>query len=252
MAKNKTAVQTVFLDTLHTKREEKWVHVSYERELVLLDLIKKGDVEGVRQKSLEIFETNIHNAHLSANTLRQRKYELVCAAAVVSRFSIEAGLDVETSFSLSDAYIRAADQAATEDEIIKLVQKLPLDFAGHIRLLKKKNLSSPVKKSVEYIEKHLHYTISLDDMAKLTGNNASYLSSLFKKETGMSVSGYITQKRLEEAALMLSESETPVADIAATLSFNSQSYFTLLFRKQYGKTPKDYRKEHFPSHDNDK
>jgi AraC-like DNA-binding protein len=102
---------------------------------------------------------------------------------------------------------------------------------------------------VEYIEKHLHYTISLHDLAALTGKNVSYLSTLFKKETGISISSYITKKRLEEAALILSESEMPVVEIATTLSFNSQSYFTLLFREQYGKTPKEYRKEHFPSHE---
>jgi AraC-like DNA-binding protein len=249
MRYDKMDVQTMFSDALRVRREEKWVHISYEQELILLDLIKKGDVEGVRQKSLEIFQGNLHNNHLSANNLRQRKYELVSLAAVVSRFSIEAGLDAETSFSLSDAYIRAADQAATEKEVINLAKKLPLDFAGRIRLFKKKNFSIAVKRSVEYIEKHLHYNVSLQGIAKFTGNNAFYLSSLFKKETGMSISNFIVRKRLEEAALMLCENDMPVSKIAATLSFNSQSYFTLLFRKQYGKTPKDYRKEHFPSHD---
>jgi AraC-like DNA-binding protein len=79
--------------------------------------------------------------------------------------------------------------------------------------------------------------------------NHTYISTLFKKETGVSINAYIMDKRLEEAALLLSESERPVMEIAATLAFNSQSYFTLLFRKRYGKTPKDYRKEHYPSHD---
>lgn len=248
---NKSTLQAVLCDAVHTKREEKWMHVPYKSELILLDLIKKGDVEGARQKSLEIYRPRIHNGNLSANTLRQRKYELVAAAAVVSRFAIEAGLDEEASFTLADAYIRAADQATTEAEVFILLKKLPLDYARNIKLLKKKNLSFIVKRSIEYIEKQLHYTISLHDIAKLTGNNASYLSSLFKKEIGISVSEYINQKRLEEAALILSESEMPICEIATSLSFNSQSYFTMLFRKYYGKTPKEYRKEHFPSHVND-
>jgi hypothetical protein len=69
MGKHKV-VEAVFLESVYTKREEGWAHVSYEWELALLDLIKKGDVEGVRKKSLEIFKTHIHNAHLSTNTLR--------------------------------------------------------------------------------------------------------------------------------------------------------------------------------------
>jgi AraC-like DNA-binding protein len=248
MEKPKAAVETVFFNLVHERREARWAHVPYEYELLLLDLIKKGDVEGVRKKSLEIFKDHVHNDHLSANVLRQRKYELVAAAAVVSRFSIEAGLDSETSFTLSDAYIRAADSAATEHEILRILQKLPIDFAGRIRALKKKPFSGIIKRAVEYIEKNLHYEILLSDLARLTGRNASYLSSLFKEEVGVSISNYIIQKRLDEAALMLSESEAPISGIAAALSFGSQSYFTLLFRRHYGKTPREYRKDHFPSH----
>jgi YesN/AraC family two-component response regulator len=250
MAKNNSTVGTVFFNSIYEKREEGWAHVSYEKELVLLDLLKKGDVDGVRKKSLEIFKTRIHNAHLSANILRQRKYEFVAAAAVLSRFSIEAGLDVETSFSLSDAYIRSVDQAISEEEVLRLLQKMPLDFTERIRVLKKITLSGIIKRSVEYIEKNLHYDISLNDLANLTEKNASYLSTLFKKEIGMSMNSYVIKKRLEEAALILSESEVPVSEIATTLSFGSQSYFTLLFKKHYGKTPKEYRKEHFPTHKN--
>jgi AraC-like DNA-binding protein len=242
------AIETVFLSSVYKNREEGWAHLSYERELVLLDLIKKGDVDGVRKKSLELFKTRIHETHLSANTLRQKKYELVAAAAVVCRFSIEAGLDNETSFSLADAYIRSADLALTEDEVLNLLKKLPIDFAERIRALKKKSFSGAIKRSIEYIEKNLHYDIALNDLAMIAGKNASYLSTLFKEEVGVSISGYIIRKRLEEAALMLSESETPISEIATTLSFISQSYFSLLFRKYYGKTPKEYRKEHFPSH----
>ena len=249
MEKSHLSVEAVFLNSIYTKREEGWAHVSYERELILLDLLKKGDVDGVRKKSLEIFKPHIHNAHLSPNIMRQRKYEFVAAAAVISRFSIEAGLDAETSFSLSDAYIRAVDQASTEEEVLRLIQKMPLDFTERIRTLKKRALSGIIKRSIEYIEKNLHYDIALNDLAAFAGRNASYLSTLFKKEIGISMNSYIIKKRLEEAALMLSDGEISLSEIATTLSFNSQSYFTSLFKKHYGKTPKEYRKEHFPSHE---
>ena len=94
---------------------------------------------------------------------------------------------------------------------------------------------------IDYIYDHLHTKITLANLSELTGLNSSYLSRLFHKETGMTVSDYIQQTKIETAKNMLLHSSYSAAEIASILAFSDQSYFTEVFKKQTGLTPKRYQ-----------
>lgn len=98
---------------------------------------------------------------------------------------------------------------------------------------------------LDYIYDHLHETIRTEDLAAQTGLNRSYLSTLFKKETGFSISEYILSKRIEAAQNMLKFSEYSFAEIAAILAFSSQSHFIRVFKAHTGYTPRKYRNKFF-------
>ena len=85
----------------------------------------------------------------------------------------------------------------------------------------------------------------MKDLAIQTKLNESYLSTLFKKETGTSVSGYILSKRMEAAENMLKFSDYTYAEISSILAFSSQSHFARIFKQQTGYTPKQYRNTYF-------
>ena len=71
--------------------------------------------------------------------------------------------------------------------------------------------------------------------------NPTYLSELFARETGTSLSQYITDKRMEAAENMLKYSEYSFSEIAQILAYRSQSHFTKVFKKHSGMTPGEYR-----------
>ena len=77
------------------------------------------------------------------------------------------------------------------------------------------------------------------------GGSASYLSRLFKKETGDSVSAYIRLQKIEKAKNLLRYSDYSIIDIANRLSFSSQSHFIQQFRELTGITPKKYRDNNY-------
>jgi len=83
--------------------------------------------------------------------------------------------------------------------------------------------------------------ITVEDLAEVLGVSASYLSRLFKKETGDSVSIYIRRQKIEMAKHLLQYSEFSMIEIANRLSFSSQSHFIQQFREIVGMTPKKYR-----------
>jgi YesN/AraC family two-component response regulator len=241
-------VEILLRNALYEKREEMWLHIPYEQELVVLDRVKKGDDEGIRRIGKLYKRKDLHD-HLSENPLRQRKYELVAMVTLVCRFAVEGGLDVETSYSLADAYIRAGDLASNQYEIFALMEKLPLDFAARVRRRKEgHHLSKPVLRCLELIDSKLHAPLSLGDLAAYSRRNPAYISVLFKKEMGVSVMEYLTRKRIEEAKEMLAHTELPIAHIADTLAFRSPSYFSQTFRGQTGQTPRQYRLERFRAH----
>ena len=101
--------------------------------------------------------------------------------------------------------------------------------------------SKAVSTCIDYIYEHLHTRITLATLASVTNLSAPYLSRLFKKEIGYSVSEYILNKKLETAKSMLSSSDYSIAEISASLAFPSQSYFTNVLKKDCGLTPKQFR-----------
>ena len=69
----------------------------------------------------------------------------------------------------------------------------------------------------------------------------TYLSTLFKKETGYSISEYINGIRVDRARSLLVNSDIAIVEIARMCGFEDQSYFTKVFRKTTGITPKKCR-----------
>ena len=83
--------------------------------------------------------------------------------------------------------------------------------------------------------------MSLEEIAASTYLSKTYLSSLFKKETGYSISEYINIVRIERSKSLLLEENISIIDIANLCGFEDQSYFTKVFKHIVGITPKKYR-----------
>jgi AraC-like DNA-binding protein len=218
--------------------------VPYDQELIVLDMVRNGDVDAL--KSFPFQTMFSHKSHLSDNPIRQKKYEFVSTVAVQMRVAIEGGLDMETAYSLSDSFIRMIDRLEDMDAILAVFKRVPFEFAKRVRDSRKRQLlSRHILRCIDYIENHLHYAITLEDLAEHVSLNTNYLSTLFKKELGKTVSEYIITRRLDEAKRMLAHSEMPISEISNTLAFNSQSYFSLLFREHFNETPRQYRNRAF-------
>lgn len=101
-----------------------------------------------------------------------------------------------------------------------------------------------VKKACSYIEQNLLEPLNVPDIATYTGINKSYLQLLFSRQIGCSIVGYITRKRLEQAAFLLTNSSMKVTDIAFACGYNSRQHFAHSFEKYYKTGPAAYRKLH--------
>lgn len=108
--------------------------------------------------------------------------------------------------------------------------------------------SSPqdiIDNTVHYILEHISSPeLSVNEIAEKNYLSLSYLSRLFKKARGISISQYIIRERMELAAQLLTEGGNTVSNIALEVGYNNYPYFTSTFKKYWGVTPSQYREEH--------
>ncbi len=224
-------------------REYNVSHLSYEREMAFFQSVKDGKPDEARRlfKPLNSEEMG----KLSDDVLRNLKYHLVISVAFITRYCIEGGMEMEAAYNLSDIYIRSIDKCRTEEEIHLLHREVVDDYAQRMQLIRKQNrYPKAVTLCMDYIYDNLHTRITLDKLAEITMLSPAYLSKLFHKEVGMTVSAYITKRRIEAAENMLKFSEYTCLEISDYLCFSSESHFIQVFRKHTGYTPKQFR-EHF-------
>ena len=101
-----------------------------------------------------------------------------------------------------------------------------------------------VRACVDYMQAHYAEKISLQEIADSVYLHPNYLCSLFKKYTGQTVFDYLTQYRIQQAAMLLRHQPMPIAQVAERCGFNSPSLFAQKFREQMGTSPKAYCKNH--------
>ena len=94
---------------------------------------------------------------------------------------------------------------------------------------------------IDYIHSHLNEDLSLLQLSDKVFLNPSYLSYLFKNETGTNISDYIKHKKFEQSKSMLANPKYQIRDIAHAVGFDNASYFTRFFKKNSGVTPQAYR-----------
>ena len=227
-------------------RENEIFHAPYGPEFEFYLAVKNGEIEQVSRLCKSDFSEKNGFGKLSENPLQNIKYHFVVTAALISRYCIEGGMEHETAYSLSDLYIQKADVCASALQISQLHAQMSADYAQRMKKLRKKKIfSKQITRCVDYIYDNLHKRIFISDLAGYTGLNSSYLSRLFKKETGVTVTEYIQNKKIETAKNMLKYSSYIPSEIASILAFPNQSYFVEVFKKKVGMTPKKYQDMYF-------
>ncbi|MEH7480018.1 response regulator [Neobacillus drentensis] len=99
-----------------------------------------------------------------------------------------------------------------------------------------------VKTIIDYINSHFTEEILLTTLAQKFNMSIGYLSVLIKKETGTTYTEYVTQKRLNMAKELLSDSKLSVYEIVRRVGYKDYFHFNKLFKKYFGLTPSKYRK----------
>lgn len=227
---------------IYDQRESGLTHTPFQLEYNIYISIKNGDETALASAIDKYFDYGFVIGRMSDDSMRQIKFWTVSTIAVAIHYAILGGLDETDAFNLSDEYLRTADTFKTMEECIDYLKDKALELTHLVALSSKKDNYSPaVRKCIHYIHIHLHEKMTIEKLAQEVGLSRDYLSTLFKKETGVTLHSYITDCRLEAALPMLRQG-VDCDYISYNLGFCSQSHFIKCFKTKYGQSPAKYIK----------
>ncbi|OXM86755.1 response regulator [Paenibacillus rigui] len=101
--------------------------------------------------------------------------------------------------------------------------------------------AAAVKEAQKFIISHLSADLSVQLISDVLNMHPTYLSRLYKLETGENISEYITRLKMEKAILLLKTSTKKIYEISIEIGYQNPHYFIKLFKKHFGSTPQEYR-----------
>lgn len=242
------SLNNIFIKELYMNTEDYRVHTPYSHELAILNCVKDGDTKRIQATYKTLPQIKYGNMSSSHDPLKQLFYGSIANTTLVTRYAIEGGLEEETAFTLSDVYIQRMENCRSLYELNILNEKMAVDYTKRVSEVKNSGSSvyiKPIAKCIRYISKNINTRITLDILSKEVHLAPKYLSSLFRAETGTTLSSFIETSKVEKAKDLLAYSELSYSDISSYLCFNSQSYFISVFKKNTAMTPKEYRLKHY-------
>lgn len=228
-----------FIEERVKNKENFFIHPSYNSEQKMLQALSKGLLEEAAQ-ALDAINRQ-ERATLARDQLRSLKNSLICTCTLFTRAIINGGVHPEPAYNLSDVFIKQIEETNGIDSLKELEYEMLHSFIWTLRQEKKPAYNSIINKTIAFIHNEIFADLPLERLAANVNIHPSYLSSLFKKEVGLSIAEYISRTKIEDSKYFLVHSDLSILDIAVLLGFCNQSYYTRQFKKYVSMTPLQYR-----------
>lgn len=213
----------------------------YQGEDAILDAVAAGNAS----KALAAAEalTNFRFSPRTDDELRNYKNLILTFNSLMRRTSYVSGVHPFYIDAVSGNYATLIEKCTTQEDFIEIV---PYMIRSYCDLVEKRSMSSysePIKQILVTIDASLTGDLSLKRFANDLFLNTSYLSTLFKKEVGMTLTDYVNKNRIACAKRLLKSTTMPIQDVALKSGIPDIHYFTRLFRRETGMSPREWRNQ---------
>lgn len=206
------------------------------RERLLSDLII-GDVETARSK---LYNHIDQISNLQLHLCKAEVYALVTALSdlLATHFKHVNASDFE---DLHSGAILLFDRTP---KLIEWATNKTETFLQLYTYWLQEKQDNVVVRAIQYIESNYKEVCSLQVVGAYVHVTPNYLSNLFKRETGIAFSNYVSRLRVEKAKTLLACTKMRMTDIAEHVGFDNASYFTTVFKQLNNLSPSEYRKSY--------
>lgn len=172
----------------------------------------------------EIFSLSKHVCDMYLTHLRNNQIQIQYGGEFYEKFCIHAG------------------RCSSIDQLFQYLSVMVGESLDVIIEDKKQADTKPIRLAKQYIQQNYMKPISLEEVSGFVGFNATYFSTLFKKESGSNFVDYLTEIRMNKAKDLLRETNLNIAVICEQVGYNDLKHFTKSFTKNTGIKPNEYRK----------
>ncbi len=211
----------------------------YEIEQNLMLAVSNGQVH-----KAELYLSHLATQQFerrSENPLRDLKNYAIIMNTLLRKAVENASVHPVHLNAISSQYARKIELITSQSAFHTLVKEMVRKYCLLVKNHSLKGYSMLVRKVITNIIYDLTADLTLKTQASQLNVNPSYLSTLFKKETGQTLTDFVNHKRIEYAILLLNSTDMQIQVIAQYCGIPDVNYFTKTFKKIVGKTPKEYR-----------
>lgn len=134
------------------------------------------------------------------------------------------------------------ERTAAEMLVLELLYKLNAEVCRQ-SYMKHKPSKTPCGIVLQYMKSNLNRDLSLDELAQQVHLNKNYLVRLFKENYGQTPIKMLIDMRMEHGCDLITNTDMPIAEIAATCGYSTAAYFIAEYKKHFGTTPLRQRKK---------
>lgn len=218
-------------------------HNAQAYENAMFSMIRFGQYDKI-EAFLQRPPYSLNQGTLAPDLLRHQKNLLIASITLSARCAVNGGVDYETAMSLADAYIQKVELAPNVGAMKVLQDNIVRTYTRMVWEKKHNNSEGNISSMAHrYIDEHVGEHLSGEIVAGALGVSRSYLSSQFKKETGIGLNEFINQVKVDEAKRLLLTTDLTAAEVALQTSFSSPAYFSTIFKRITGDTPNEFRQK---------
>ena len=211
---------------------EKQLLPHYEKEIA-------HALEVMSQEELAVANQHLQEAVMETDGLQGYElYDIVTEAG--NMFALQ--MNKSNKAELVKQFIRECDQCAHAEQLFAKLQSFTQGLLDERITRCKEDSARPVRLAKQYIQNHFSEPLSLEEVSERVGLSPAYFSVLFKKEVQTGFAKYLMNMRMEQAKILLRETNLPVAQICKKVGYNDLKHFTQNFEKQAGVKPAVFRK----------
>jgi len=234
-------IQGIISDYIfHIKQENIMPFYPYREEKKFLQALLQGE-QALSQKLLnELLGHIMFSYGGDIRIIRDRAYELL---VLISRTALDAGTDYSFVEEHMQKYRKSMHEIATVDELCLWLSRVVRTFMDAMFKNRNAKYTDLIHRVIQYLNARFSEKISLEDVAHHVYMSPTYLSRIFKRETGSSLIDFLNKIRIEKSKELLSQQDIRLIDVALQCGFESQSYYNRVFKQLTGVTPQQYRQQ---------
>lgn len=213
----------------------------YAFENEMIRAVERGQAH-VEERFSNVFYNQFFEQRV-ADPLRNAKNYAVIMNTLLRKAAERGGVHPVYLDRISSDFAHRIEGAIASSEIPGLMGEM---FRSYCRLVREHSLEkySPlVQKTILMIDADLSAEISPRALAKAQNVTPAYLSGVFSREMGQTLSGYICGRRIEHAQRLLATTTLQIQTVALHCGILDLQYFSKVFKKHTGKSPSEYRAE---------